>query len=158
VLLPLAKKITGPIVRVSPNEVDICELSAVREIHRVRGGYLKSDWYKSLTPPGVTSLLTLTEPSQYAEWRRLLAGPLSETSLGDVEPTVTKHVLITMDKITEDFKSQGFSDLYKWWTYMATDVVSELSFGEPIGLLEDPKVSSCLGHRIRIVSAYCKNE
>ncbi|GLA17559.1 orf2 [Aspergillus niger] len=129
----------GPIVRVTPTEVDICDLPAVREIHRVRGGYLKSEWYKSLTPPGVTSLLTLIEPAQYSEWRRLLAGPLSDTSLGKVEPMVTNHVHATIDRIASDLQSQGVSDLYKWWTYMATDVVSELSFGEPIGLLARPK-------------------
>ncbi|PYH98412.1 cytochrome P450 [Aspergillus ellipticus CBS 707.79] len=132
-------RVYGPIVRVTPTEVDVCDLAAVREIHRVRGGYLKSDWYKSLTPPGVTTLLTLTEPAEYSDWRRLLAGPLSDTSLGKVEPMVATHVQATIDLIAEDFQSQGVSDLYQWWTYMATDVVSELSFGEPLGLLTRPK-------------------
>lgn len=57
---------------------------------------------------------------------------------------VTNHVHATINRIASDLQSQGVSDLYKWWTYMATDVVSELSFGEPIGLLARPKVSGGL--------------
>ncbi len=38
-------------------------------------------------------------------------------------------------------KSRGVADVFKWWTFMATDVIGELSFGESFRMLEHGKVS-----------------
>lgn len=42
-------------------------------------------------------------------------------------------------------KIRGAVDVYKWWMFMATDVIGELSFGESFRMLEYGKVgdASC---------------
>jgi hypothetical protein len=38
----------GPVVRIAPTEISIADVAGFKEIHRVGGGYLKSDWYGQL--------------------------------------------------------------------------------------------------------------
>ena len=38
----------GPVVRIAPTEISIASVDGFKEIHRVGGGYLKSDWYGQL--------------------------------------------------------------------------------------------------------------
>lgn len=47
-----------------------------------------------------------------------------------------------MNKMREEMKSRDVADAYKWWTFLATDTVDELSFGETPPMLELGKVDS----------------
>lgn len=38
----------GSVVRIAPTEISIADVNGFKEIHRVGGGYLKSDWYGQL--------------------------------------------------------------------------------------------------------------
>jgi len=40
-----------------------------------------------------------------------------------------------------ELKSRGVMDVFKWWFYMATDVIGELSFGESFRMLDSGEVS-----------------
>lgn len=43
--------------------------------------------------------------------------------------------------MSEEMKSRGVADVFKWWTFMATDIIGELSFGESFRMLEHGKVN-----------------
>jgi hypothetical protein len=52
-----------------------------------------------------------------------------------------------MQRMEEEFKTRGATDVYKWWMFMTTDIIGELSFGESFQMLESGEVSvksSCL--------------
>ena len=57
------------------------------------------------------------------------------------EPTVDDKVRLCMTRMEEEMRSRGVADVYKWWTFLATDVIGELSFGESFRMLELGKVS-----------------
>jgi hypothetical protein len=40
----------------------------------------------------------------------------------------------------EQMDTNGVVDVYKWWVFMSTDIIGELSFGESFELLENGKV------------------
>ena len=44
--------------------------------------------------------------------------------------------------ISKEMAKRGAADVFKWWMFMATDVIGELSFGESFKMLESGKVSA----------------
>lgn len=58
------------------------------------------------------------------------------------EPVVADRIHLCMQRMGEEMKSRGVADVFKWWTFLATDTVGELSFGESFRMLEYGKVCS----------------
>ncbi len=50
------------------------------------------------------------------------------------EAQIRKKVATAISKINRDLKV-GKADILKWFTFMATDVIGELSFGESFDML-----------------------
>ncbi|RSL53645.1 hypothetical protein CEP53_007702 [Fusarium sp. AF-6] len=128
----------GPIVRIGPNEVDISQISAVKEIHSVKGGYKKSRFYELLVP-GTTNVFNSTDTEFHRRHRRILSSPLSESSIKTVESAVDQKVKLVISKMAEEMATRHVTDVAKMWLFMATDIISELSFGESFGMLEAGK-------------------
>ncbi|KAL4814464.1 cytochrome P450 [Aspergillus spinulosporus] len=128
----------GPIVRVSPTEVSVSSLPDFREIHRVGSPFLKSEWYEKFVmgqeSPGV---FAMSDPKQHGARRRLFARALSNTELRRVwESVVRSKVRLAVDRIKGELEADGGRcDVLKWWTFLATDVVGHLMFGEDFDML-----------------------
>jgi cytochrome P450 len=137
----LTWELLGPVVRLGPEEVDVTDIQAVKEIHSVKSGYPKSDWYQRLVPE-MTNVFNTNDVEFHRRHRRLLAGPLSESSLKSVEPIVRGKVELAIRKIDEEMASRGAADLFKWSLFFATDVIGELTFGESFRMLDIGKVCS----------------
>ena len=67
---------------------------------------------------------------------------MSKSSLKSVEPIVKSKVELAMQQMAREMKSRGCADIAKWWLFMATDVIGELSFGDSFRTLEIGKVSA----------------
>ncbi|KPI35287.1 putative sterigmatocystin biosynthesis monooxygenase STCB [Cyphellophora attinorum] len=125
----------GPVVRVTPDHADFADLSALKEIHRVGGRFVKSDFYRRLVPFG-TNVFAQTDPRLHASRRRLLASPISDSSLRTFEDVVNARVVFALDQAAGEMRQRGVADMFKWWLFMATDIIGELSFGESFKMLE----------------------
>ena len=69
--------------------------------------------------------------------RRLLGGPISEGSLIDTfEPQVRAKTDRAVQRIVDEMRTKGVSDVLKWNLFMATDTIGELSFGSSFDMLE----------------------
>ncbi|KAL4951900.1 cytochrome P450 [Aspergillus filifer] len=127
----------GPIVRISPNTVDISDIPAAREIHRIASPFLKAPWYRLLNRKDGESIFSTTDPDYHRRHRRLLSSPLSDVNLRTVEPLVQSRIQLAMHRIREEgYSSRGAADIYKWFFFMATDIIGELSFGDSFRMLE----------------------
>ncbi|KAF7713435.1 Cytochrome P450 monooxygenase [Penicillium ucsense] len=126
----------GPIVRTSPGQVDICNVEAVKDIHKINSRFLKSEWYRKLVAGGHETMFSTLDRQFHAERRRLLAMPISESSLSKMEPIVLARVQTAIDRMEEEMRLGGVADVFKWWLFMATDIIGELSFGESFRMLE----------------------
>lgn len=49
-------------------------------------------------------------------------------------------IYAAVDKMKVELKTKGKTDVHKWWIYMTTDVLGEVAFGEPFGMVSDEKV------------------
>ncbi|PLB47795.1 cytochrome P450 [Aspergillus steynii IBT 23096] len=126
----------GPVVRIAPNEVDICDISAAREIHKTGGRFLKSEWYRLLIPRAFESVFSTPDPHLHSFRRRLLASPLSDSSLAKFEAQVRALIDLTIRQMSRELKTKSSADVFKWWLFMTTDIIGELSFGESFRMLE----------------------
>lgn len=73
---------------------------------------------------------------EHGQRRRLFARGFSKTYLREHwEPTVREKATLAVEKIKAS-ASAGTADIMKWWSFMATDIVGVLGFGESFGMLE----------------------
>jgi len=140
----------GPIVRISPTEVAVSDPEAFKQIHAVSSKFTKDIWYEKLTNFPRLSVFTMRNPKEHAGRRRLFARGFSKSYLRENWESVVKDKCrLAVEKIKADAEKDT-ADLLKWWTFMATDIVARLGFGESFGMLELGQVSvitTCIYHR-----------
>ncbi|SCO76509.1 related to benzoate 4-monooxygenase cytochrome P450 [Fusarium oxysporum] len=127
----------GPVVRISPTDVGINDPDAVKVIQKVSGGFKKSAWYDK-TGPG---MLGMRDREKHARRRRLLAHPLSNSSLPTFEPLIRAKVDLAMSQMQNEYRSLGYTDCHKWFSFMATDIIGDLTFGSSFRMLEQGRRS-----------------
>ncbi|KAJ9608505.1 hypothetical protein H2200_007493 [Cladophialophora chaetospira] len=126
----------GSVVRISPDEVEVSDLAAYREVHRIGSGFVKAPWYDTITPGMESNVFSMTNVQEHAARRRLLARPFSRSSLlSHFQDLVSERARFAVAKIKEE-AGQDVCDAMKWWTLMTSDVIMEVAFGEKAGLLE----------------------
>ncbi|KXH32013.1 cytochrome P450 3A17 [Colletotrichum nymphaeae SA-01] len=130
----------GSIVRIAPNEVSCIDIQSVSQVYKVGGGFEKAQWIgdyaKELPALSLSMILNSEEAKQR---RRLLQGSFTLASLRqNWESTIRSKVELAVMKIKTEALA-GSSNSHKWWTYMAADVISQLSFGQSLGVLESGK-------------------
>ncbi|KAI0508831.1 cytochrome P450 [Xylaria bambusicola] len=130
----------GPIVRVGPREVYIADPQVVKSIFKVKNEFPKSRWYLDFVPFTITVFNTPDIPT-HRRFRRLLSAPLSESGLKEFMPQIEQKVNLAIQGMAEEHKTRGAADIYKWWLYLTTDVIGELSFGESFRMLETNKIN-----------------
>jgi cytochrome P450 len=133
----------GPIVRISPDEVDVSDSASAKEIHKVASRFLKGRFYQHIGHRSPKTLFSSTDPQFHAYRRRLLGGPMSEASLRQHEHTVAGKVRLCVEQMANEVDSRGCMDVFKWWCFLATDTIGELSFGESFRMLEKGEVGNC---------------
>ncbi|KAJ2985423.1 hypothetical protein NUW58_g5537 [Xylaria curta] len=130
----------GPIVRVAPREVYIADLEAVQRVYKIKNEFPKSHWYLDFVP-FTQSVFNTQDIALHRRFRKLLSSPLSESGLKTFVPQIDHKVNLTIQRMEEEWKARGATDIYKWWLFMTTDVIGELSFGESFRMLESGKMN-----------------
>ncbi|KAF3008707.1 hypothetical protein E8E13_009591 [Curvularia kusanoi] len=131
----------GDVVRIAPNEVAVADLAGVSRIHKIGSGFLKSDFYTKLTPDREPGIFAMQNPHDHAARRKLFARAFSNSSLkSNWEAEIRRRTMLAVNNIRVSAAQPGKgADVLKWWTLMATDVITQLSFGESFGMLEQSK-------------------
>ncbi|TGJ80855.1 hypothetical protein E0Z10_g7924 [Xylaria hypoxylon] len=130
----------GPIVRVSPREVYIADPKAVQRVFKIKNEFPKSRWYLDFVPFNET-IFNTPDIAVHRRFRRLLSSPLSESGLKIFLSQIEYKIDLAIRGMEEEYKTRGAADVYKWWLFMSTDVIGELSFGESFRMLESGKIN-----------------
>ena len=77
----------------------------------------------------------------HRRYRRLLAPPMSESSLKPAIPEVFSRASATIFQMSEELQKRGAIDVFKWWYFYSTDTIGELTFGSSFNMIESGKVS-----------------
>lgn len=117
------------------------DVAAAKQIHTVKERYLKSSFYKDISAPGVQNVFNTPDIWFHRRHRKLLQAPFSDASLQTFQPNIESRIRMALQRMAEETKTRGTADVFKWWMFMATDIIGELSFGESFRTLEQGKVS-----------------
>jgi cytochrome P450 len=105
----------------------------------VKEAYVKAPFYQKLTPPGIFNVFNVSDVNLHRRYRRLLSGAMSESSLKLMYPVIEANVNLAIRNMREEMEKRGAADVFKWWIFMATDIIGELTFGESFRMLEQKK-------------------
>ncbi|OUM54052.1 hypothetical protein BVG19_g3395 [[Candida] boidinii] len=128
----------GPIVRVGPNEVDICDVDYLKDIYV--GNYDKSSFYTQFT--SYDSFNTFSSPTKepHRKSRKISAKFYSKSHIASSDLQVKfRSVLSKVLKLIHENELKSI-DVFLIFQEMAMDVVNDITFGEKYykPLLNDP--------------------
>lgn len=132
---------SGPVVRVGPNEVCFCDVAALKQIYNINETFAKSSLCDVVVKSPAPNVFSTTEAEVHRRHRKLLEPGLSEGAVAQMYSSVNAKVELAIQRMREETKNEGASDIYKWWTLLAADVAGELTFGQSFGILEAGEVS-----------------
>ncbi|PFH60237.1 hypothetical protein XA68_11264 [Ophiocordyceps unilateralis] len=135
----------GKIVRIQPNHISIADESAVAVIYGHGNGFLKSDFYDafiSIRP----SVFTTRDRVHHSRKRKLVAHAFATRTVLEFEAYVHRILELfveRMDQLIETSpdrnqagKPEARVDCFRWLNYLAFDIIGDLTFGAPFGMLQ----------------------
>ncbi|KAJ3487383.1 hypothetical protein NLG97_g6423 [Lecanicillium saksenae] len=129
----------GRIVRTGPDEISIADIGDVKKVYDHKETFIKHPAYRTLAPSKVDSMFNTSDIELHRRYRRLLAPPMSESSLKPIIPEVYSHANATIYKMSEELQTRGTVDIFKWWWFYATDTIGDLTFGSSFNMTESGK-------------------
>ncbi|POS73911.1 cytochrome P450 [Diaporthe helianthi] len=135
--LPLHERY-GPVVLVAPNEISVGSLEGLQTVHKMGTGFTKGAFHVNFRIGPEPSLFDMTDTRAHAERRRLFSRAFTAQSLRqNWQPEVRRLVDKAVGRIRADATAAaGTADVAKWWKFMASDVVSRISFGQAFNMLD----------------------
>ncbi|KAF8888565.1 cytochrome P450 monooxygenase [Infundibulicybe gibba] len=128
----------GPFVRIAPNHVSIAEPDALSLVYAHGNGALKSEFYDAFV----------------SIQRGIVSHIFSQKSVVEFEPQIRLYVSILLQhgigsvilRLKEcGWRGEGgrlWLDCLPWANYLAFDIVGDLAFGAPFGMLENARDSA----------------
>jgi len=124
----------GDLVRISPNEVSVASLPAIKQIYGAGSKFRKSDWYSVAQGHRKFDLFAERDETIHAKQRRLVSNIYSMSGLKALEGYVDNTINVFMMKMKE---MQGQSvDLGNWVQLFAVDVIGEITFSKRFGFMD----------------------
>ena len=132
----------GDIVRLAPDELSFSHPDAWEQIM----GHKKADqeemgkapwFYRTFKHEALSIVNEDREP--HARLRRPMSHGFSEQSLRDQGPVIRGYVDLFCQRLCEASAKSQLVVLSNWLSYVAFDIVGDLSFGEPFGCLKEGK-------------------
>jgi cytochrome P450 len=134
----------GSIVRVSPKELSFIDPDAWKDIYGNKSNFPKNlaivgpDFF---TKPGEPAGILRASDSAHATQRRLVSHAFSDKALKEQEPLLKFYINLLTSKLRDIANSSNESagpivNLEEWFNFTTFDIMADLTFGEPLHLLE----------------------
>ncbi|KAK1579940.1 cytochrome P450 [Colletotrichum navitas] len=133
----------GHIVRIGPNELSYTHPDAWHDIYAKAGG--GGDIPKDFVGLGPDMAepekgIVRADDANHRRQRRIFSHAFSDRAVLKQESLVQGHVRNLMRKLAdgdaEAASSHGCVDLVTWLSYLAFDIMGDLMYGEPLGMLD----------------------
>ncbi|KAE9401944.1 cytochrome P450 monooxygenase pc-bph [Gymnopus androsaceus JB14] len=146
----------GPVVRIAPNHVSIATPDALQTIYAHGNGALKSNFYDAFVSIQ-RGLFNTRDRNEHSRKRKLVSHIFSQKSVLEFEPHIRMYVgqlLEEWEKIFEAGLKGGkgeegegwvgrdgrvWMDVLPWCNYLAFDIIGDLAFGAPFGMIKAGK-------------------
>ncbi|KAK1637993.1 cytochrome P450 [Colletotrichum phormii] len=127
----------GPVVRIQPNHVSIADDEAIQAIYGHGNGFLKADFYDAFVSIR-RGLFNTRDRHEHSRKRKIVSHTFSVKSIGQFEPYMHENLALFVQKWDELAKNNPAGatiDCLKWFNYLAFDIIGDLAFGAPFGML-----------------------
>lgn len=151
----------GPVVRLGPDMVSLQGASFVPQIYGIGKGLIKSQYYgvfqNIVNGKRTASLVAMTDESDHARTKRVVAHAYSLSTLVEYEPLVDSTIRIFLDQLSKSYAQTGQPcDFGQQLQYFAFDVIGELTFSKRLGFIEQNEdvggIISAIGANFRYFS------
>lgn len=144
----------GPVVRIQPNHLSFIDPAAVKDIYSFQAKMLKGEAYESFSDPvwghNWKSIVNTADREEHARKRRYISNAFAQRTVVTLDPLVMQGIEklnkqldliasrypVEKEKPNANLFRDGCTNLYRWINLFAFDLVGEISFGKPLGLLE----------------------
>ncbi|KAI9441682.1 cytochrome P450 monooxygenase pc-bph [Lactarius indigo] len=150
----------GTFVRIAPNHLSIADPAALQIVYAHGNGSLKSNFYDAFV--SITrGLFNTRDRTAHTRKRKIISHIFSQKSVLEFEPYIRKYVLSFIwqwDRLcVAGVKSPGgdegeggwrsrdrriWLDCLPWFNYLAFDIIGDLAFGSPFGMIAAAKDSA----------------
>ncbi|KAG8530658.1 uncharacterized protein KY384_004013 [Bacidia gigantensis] len=142
----------GPLVRLQPNHVSVADPEAIPVIYSHTGGWLKSEYYDAFVSIR-RGLFNTRSRAEHTRKRKTISHTFSAKSIAQFEPYIVSNLhqlrqqwdslcpppqSNTLENGNSDNGSNdAFTtiDALPWLNYLAFDIIGDLAFGAPFGML-----------------------
>ncbi|KAK4246702.1 cytochrome P450 [Corynascus novoguineensis] len=135
----LHKKL-GPIVRIQPNHVSIFDDDAIQTVYGHGNGFLKADFYDAFVSIQ-RGLFNTRDRAEHTRKRKIVSHTFSVKSVAQFEPYIHSNLELFVRQLdnliarSTNPDGAAYLDCLNWFNYLAFDVIGDLAFGAPFGML-----------------------
>lgn len=130
----------GDAVRLGPDRISYTNPEAWKSIcgHRTRGqpSNTKDDRFYPKEVNDIDTIINAEDDSEHGRIRKNFTHAFSDKALKQQEHIITKYVSKLVDLISKATSEGAAVDVTKFYNYTTFDVMADLTFGEPLGLLD----------------------
>jgi benzoate 4-monooxygenase len=137
-----AHKKYGKLVRLQPHHVSVADADAIPLIYGHGNGFTKSEYYDAFVSIK-RGLFNTRDRAEHTRKRKTVSHTFSAKSVGQFEQYIhhnLEELQKQWDKRAESVGGQKGGwypmDALHWFNYLAFDVIGDLAFGAPFGMLE----------------------
>lgn len=132
----------GKLVRIQPHHVSIADASAIPLIYGHGNGFLKSEYYDAFVSIQ-RGLFNTRDRAEHSRKRKTVSHTFSAKSIGQFEQYMHSNLEMLVkqwDRMAKESSgSYAQMDALHWFNYLAFDIIGDLAFGAPFGMLEKGK-------------------
>ncbi|KAH8674574.1 putative benzoate 4-monooxygenase [Tricladium varicosporioides] len=137
-----AHKKWGKLVRIQPNHVSVADESAINAIYGHGNGFLKSEFYDAFVSIQ-RGLFNTRDRAEHTRKRKTVSHTFSTKSISQFETYMHQNLDLFVkqwDTLSKNAHG-GYAkiDCLNWFNYLAFDMIGDLAFGAPFGMLEKGK-------------------
>jgi len=136
-----AHKKYGKLVRLQPNHVSIADADAIPQIYGHGNGFLKSDYYDAFVSIK-RGVFNTRDRAEHTRKRKTVAHTFSAKNVGEFEQYMHHNLEELQRQWDRRVESVGTKDGWyqmdalHWFNYLAFDIIGDLAFGAPFGMLK----------------------
>ncbi|KUI59811.1 Benzoate 4-monooxygenase [Cytospora mali] len=147
-----AHKKLGPLVRIQPDHVSVADDQAIQVIYGHGNGFLKSEFYDAFVSIR-RGLFNTRNRAEHTRKRKIVAHTFSLKHISEFEPYIHGNLELfvkqwdsliarnagnpTPDPSSPFYgKPTAHIECLNWFNYLAFDVIGDLAFGAPFGMLQ----------------------
>lgn len=138
-----AHKQYGKLVRIQPDHVSVADDGAINAIYGHGNGFLKSEYYDAFVSiqPG---LFNTRDRAEHTRKRKTISHTFSAKNVAQFETYMNNNLSLFVkqwDTIASRSPHGTYAriDCLNWFNYLAFDIIGDLAFGAPFGMLSKGK-------------------